>query len=412
MSNIIIDNGSYEIKYGQDTDDTPTHVQNCVVRTNDRRVLLGSALEPDRGTVTDYSGIHFKRPIEHGQLTQWSVERQIWDNSFTETHFTDDWLKDCNLIYCETPLTLPKFQNMTDEVLFEEYEVNNLYRCASASLIPWMTTSKGKYSDFQLVIDSGFDSTWIIPIAYGLPYWKAVRKLPVGGRLLNGYLREILSFRHYNVMDEMVLVNNIKEKTCYVTEDYDLSLKKVDKLRSNRALKDTEGVSVNYVLPDYKTSNIGYTATDAELEKIVKRDPTAQSLKLYDERFAIPELLFHPELAGLHKSGLIATVKRSLQALPELLRPLMTANVVVAGGTFNMPGFQERLENDLKQEIPIDNEIVVHDLGLEDMSEVGWQAGRRFFEKDGFGQVSVSRDEYNEFGAEYTQTKFGFKNVR
>ncbi|VEU23433.1 DEKNAAC104695 [Brettanomyces naardenensis] len=298
---------------------------------------------------------------------------------------------------------------MTDEVLFEEFNIGSLYRCSSGSLTPWLTSNKDKkYKDFQLVIDSGFDSTWVIPMIYGLPHWEGVRKMPIAGRALNGYMREMISFRHYNVTDEMVLVNNIKEKTCYVTSDYESSLKKVEKLRKSKGMKDHEGISINYVLPDYKTTNIGYTMTDEELGKFQQQE-TVQSLKLYDERFAIPELLFHPELGGLHKAGIIPVIKESLSRIPSLIRPLMVANIVLMGGTFNLPGFKERLIQDLKQEIPIDNEIEVHNFDRPDYSEIGWYAGQQFFARGGFQQVCVSKEEYQELGVEYTQEKFGYK---
>ena len=76
------------------------------------------------------------------------------------------------------------------------------------------TGERNEYNDFQLVIDSGFNCTWVVPIVKGIPYYKAIKKLDIGGRFLNGFLKETLSFRHYNVMDETILVNNIKEKCC------------------------------------------------------------------------------------------------------------------------------------------------------------------------------------------------------
>ncbi|GME70379.1 unnamed protein product [Ambrosiozyma monospora] len=288
--NIIIDNGSYEIKYGLNTDVSPIHVPNCIYRTPDKRVVLGDQLSQ----LQDTSNIHIRRPIEaNGQLTQWLMEKQIWDETFLRHKgqaLGDDFLKDANLIYLETPITLTKFQNHVDQVIFEEYGVANYYRCSGGSLAPWLTaddsnsnsnnsdsswntdalneveekknneiedTSKtnqlkkptktktkpqkpqavNHYSDFQLVIDSGFDSTWVIPVIYGLPYWKAVKRMPIGGRILNGYLRELISFRHYNVTDETLLVNRIKETSCYVALDFNESLAKIEALRKKPSRK-------------------------------------------------------------------------------------------------------------------------------------------------------------------------------
>ncbi len=413
--NIIIDNGAYEIKYGAASDDRPEHIPNCVVRTNSGHVLLGENLKPKKKVITDYSGIHYRRPIEHSQLTQWSLEKQIWDNTFMEKHFTDNWLEDANLIFCESPFTLSKFQNMTDEILFEEYGISKLYRCSSGFLTPWLDSdmqNEKSYNDFQLVIDCGFDSTWVIPMIYGLPYWKAVRNMPIAGKFLNGYLREMISFRHYNVTDEMVVVNNIKEKACYVSLDYENSLRNVENSRNETrgSGKKQEEISINYILPDFKTSTMGYTLNDRELADLERREEV-QSLKLYDERFAIPELLFHPELSGVYKAGLITTIKDSLNNVPELLRPLMVANMTLIGGTSNLHGYKDRLISDLEQEVPIDDKINVHDLSnfTQDHAEIGWYSGCQFFKSGAFKKVCVSKDDYHELGVEYTQEKFGYK---
>lgn len=174
--------------------------------------------------------------------------------------------------------------------------------------------------------------------------------------------------------------------------------------------KKKEEISINYVLPDFKTSTVGYTLTNSELATL-ERNEEIQSLKLYDERFAIPELLFHPELSGAYKAGLITTIKDSLNHVPELLRPLMVANMILVGGTSNLPGYENRLVSDLKQEVPIDNKIIVRDLSnfTEDHSEIGWFSGRQFFKSGAFSKVCVSKHDYQELGVEYTQEKFGYK---
>ena len=45
-------------------------------------------------------------------------------------------------------------------------------------------------------------------------------RLDVGGKLLTNTLKEQLSFRQWNMMDETHVVNHVKETCCYVARDF------------------------------------------------------------------------------------------------------------------------------------------------------------------------------------------------
>lgn len=455
--NVIIDNGQYSLKFGLDTLDDPHVVPNCIIRTQDKRIHLGSTLGTQQSLKDlailsgGLSNIAFQRPIKNGQCFQWNLEHQIWDNAFINSKSDSgngDFLQNSNLLYIESPITLPKFQNMTDQVLFEEFGIGNLVRYSAPALAPWLDSyelnnnNDTKYKNFQLVIDSGFDSTWIVPVIYGIPYYRAIRKLPIGGRFLNGYLREIISFRHYNIVEEPILVNSIKHQTCYIAKDYNAMLNKLTRLKKTPADLINSDLSLSYVLPNNKSDFLGHPITDktklskSELQHLKKslesKAPTseyaeydedendqnngyspesAQSLLLTDERFLIPELLFHPQLAGVYKSGLIQTIKSSLNAVPDLLQPLLVNNIVCMGGTSNLPGFADRIVTDLDPEVPIEAQTNVLDYShiTTDNSLLSFYAGKSFFANRGFEKIMMSKDDYNEFGAEYAQDKFGFK---
>lgn len=456
--NIIIDNGQYSIKFGTDAQDTPHVIPNCIVRTQDKRIHLGSTLNTQQSlkdlsvSSGGLSNITFQRPIRNGQCFQWNLEYQIWDNAFIDTNSDSgngDFLQDSNLLYVESPITLPKFQNMTDQVLFEEFGIGSLVRYSAPALAPWLdsfnspTKNDNNYKNFQLVIDSGFDATWIVPVIYGIPYHRAIRKLPIAGRLLDGYLREVVSFRHYNIVEEPILVNSIKHQTCYIAIDYNQSLNKLTKLKKNPVELINSDLSLSFLLPNNKTDFLGHPIIDKskmtknqlqklqrslenKYSKLANTDSdeeddddyinngtldSQQSLLLTDERFLIPELLFHPQLAGVYKSGLIQTIKSSLDAVPELIAPLLVNNIVCMGGTSNISGFAERIVKDLDPEVPIEAHTKTLDYRhiTNDNSLLSFYAGKSFFANGGFNKIKMSKDDYNEFGAEYAQDKFGFK---
>jgi actin-related protein 6 len=107
----------------------------------------------------------------------------------------------------------------------------------------------------------------------------------VGGKFLTNYLKEVISYRQYNMMDETHLINNVKESCCFVSQDFSADLEKI---------KFKKGAELKYVLPDYSNSKEGYVLKEGQT---LKEDQ--QVLVLGNERFAIPEILFTPSDVGM-----------------------------------------------------------------------------------------------------------------
>ncbi len=413
-STVILDNGSFNIKVGYNTADVKDvkKVQNTICRTKDKKLLISNQIH----NVNDISGINFKRPIEKGNLVSWEVEKQIWDYAFTSRDVDLDVDPgDTHLILGETPFTLPQLSINTDQIIFEEYGFQSLYRNPMAGFIPWNygkneTLYEPKiendisgiknYADFQLVIDSGFNATWIIPIIKGVVYWRGVRKFEIGGRFLSGVLREYVSFRHYNVTDETILVNNIKEKSCFVSLDYNESLKMIKQNKNN---KDH---IIEYVLPDFNTTTQGYVLTPELKQKYKPQEQ--QILRLYDERFSVPETIFHPEIVNVNnKPGLVETIMDSIYTLPELIRPLIVSNIIVIGGNFEMENFEKRLSNELKIVLPVEWDVRIGK--PSNPTTYGWESAKVFSENESYRNVRVSKQDYEEHGSQWCQQRFGFQ---
>ncbi|KAG6898393.1 hypothetical protein C0992_004103 [Termitomyces sp. T32_za158] len=50
--------------------------------------------------------------------------------------------------------------------------------------------------------------------------WNAVKRLDVGGKLLTNHLKELVSFRQWNMMDQTYIMNDVKEACCYVSQNF------------------------------------------------------------------------------------------------------------------------------------------------------------------------------------------------
>lgn len=77
-----------------------------------------------------------------------------------------------------------------------------------------------KRIDCAVIVDSGYSFTHIVPFWRGKPILVGIRRINVGGKLLTNHLKEIISFRYWNMMDETHVVNEVKEACCYVSNKY------------------------------------------------------------------------------------------------------------------------------------------------------------------------------------------------
>ena len=209
-------------------------------------------------------------------------------------------------------------------------------------------------AECMLVIDTGFSHTIVTPVFAGKPIQQALRRLDVGGKFLTNYLKELVSIRHYNMVDESHLINEIKESVCFVSQDFKRDLERVWKGTSEPRKapgKDEQEIIVDYVLPDYSSHKSGHIrphdpSLNAKLKKIGLAAPGEANedfMTLGNERFSVPELLFNPRDVGLRQPGIAEVLMQSLSAVPTGLWPAMLANVLVVGGNAQIPGFMTRL---------------------------------------------------------------------
>jgi actin-related protein 6 len=71
-----------------------------------------------------------------------------------------------------------------------------------------------------LVVDAGFSFTHIVPVVRGAVASAGVRRIDVGGKLLTNYLKELVSFRQWYMMDQTCVIERAKEQCCYVTQQW------------------------------------------------------------------------------------------------------------------------------------------------------------------------------------------------
>ena len=240
--------------------------------------------------------------------------------------------------------------------------------------------------------------------------------MDLGGRVLTNVLKEMFSFRQWNMMEETFLTDKMKAHCFVAAPEHDAPRHASSEQHPHEwafnALvelfhEDPDNALVQrYVLPDYARpeeardphTKYGYVvagpgscenpndapADASETERLdlfiagqryaeragdpsrletstgAKRAARAageeehQMLALGQERFQVFEHLFAPERLGLEQGSLPELVEQIIRAAPAEGQALLWANIVLVGGLASVPGLRRRLEHELRAVAPED----------------------------------------------------------
>lgn len=388
---VIIDNGAYTIKTGLSTDQKPKIVPNAIMKAKAerKRLFVGNEINDCR----DCSGLYYLLPCEKGYITKWDVQKPVWDYVFTKGICP---INDYPVILTQPLLNFKSIQDCIDEIFFEEYEVSSMFRVNPTDLaaLQYMAENKFPSNSTCLVVDTGYSFTHIIPYINGKKYLNGIRRLNIGGKLLTNHLKDIISYRQYNVMEETYVINQVKEDTCYVAEDVKRELEKAVK---------TKEIAINYVLPDFNTIRRGYIQ-DLKNSDQKEIEENCQILRLNNERFVVPEILFYPSDIGMKSMGLAEGIVRSIYLCPKDHQASLANNIVLTGGNCNFLGFKDRIFAEVRSQLPHLWKVKVFQ--SDDPVSYSWKGGGSLLKLPNFKSCLVSKEEYNELGSNIIQQRF------
>ncbi|XP_010172457.1 actin-related protein 6 [Antrostomus carolinensis] len=129
-----------------------------------------------------------------------------------------------------------------------------------------------------------------------------------------------------------------------------------------------------------------------------------QILRLANERFAVPEILFHPSDIGIQEMGIPEAIVYSIQNLPEEMQPHFFKNIVLTGGNTLFPGFRDRVYSEVRCLTPTDYDVSV--VLPENPITYSWEGGKLISENDDFEDMVVTREDYEEHGHNICEEKF------
>eukprot|EP01101_Sappina_pedata_P000707 TRINITY_DN1089_c0_g1_i1.p2 TRINITY_DN1089_c0_g1~~TRINITY_DN1089_c0_g1_i1.p2 ORF type:complete len:377 (-),score=106.92 TRINITY_DN1089_c0_g1_i1:36-1139(-) len=359
---LVIDSGSGTMKAGFAGYDDPHSVFSSVVgrsrQSSAGDFYVGNEAQARRDVLS------LRYPMQGGVVTDWDDMERIWHHTFRELGASPE---DYPVLLTEAPLNPRTNREQMTQIMFETFSTPAMYVAIQAVLSFY---SIGRTSG--IVLQSGDGSTHVLPIYEGYTVRRAILRLDLAGRDLTEYMMKLLSERGCCLTTSAAweIARDIKEKLAYVAADFG------DEMATAAAAPSS--LERSYELPDGQVISIG------------------------DERFRCSEALFNPALVGIHSPGVHQLVDRCLTQCDIDMRRDLAHSIVCGGGNTMLAGMKERLTRELRAINPTKR------IGVctpPERTYSAWIGGSILCSLSAFQQMWISRDEYDEKGAQIVHQK-------
>jgi len=256
--------------------------------------------------------LDLSHPVTEGIITDEEDLFKLWDYTLTQKMGIED-PSERKIIVTEAPLNPISNKIKIFEILFEKIGVGaiNIEPQAKCSLF-------AEGIDTGIVLDSGDGVTHCIPVSDGAILKHSIERMDIAGRHVTEYLVRLLQKKGYafNSSADFDFVRELKEKYCFVSND----------IESDRKLeRETSYYNSYHLLPD------------------------ETRIRISDEKFEAPEILFNPSLIGKEYDGIPYMMMKSINSCPIDSRKGLYSGIVLSGANTLFPGFASRIENEIKK---------------------------------------------------------------
>ena len=138
--------------------------------------------------------------------------------------------------------------------------------------------------------------------------------------------------------------------------------------------------------------------------------PDGKTISLDSERFRCAEILFKPSLIGQEDLGIHHAVYDTIMKCDMDLRRDFMGNMILAGGSTMMNGFDDRLQYEMTNLFPSTMKSKV--IAPPERKYMGWIGGSILASLSTFQQMWISREEYDETGPSIVHRKCMFNVVQ
>ena len=363
---VVIDNGTYVCRAGFSGDETPAKVMRTVTglaadSSGCEDLALGQeALQ----LAACKKNVTVSRPIQHGLVMSWDHMEEIWKHLFKSLSVSSD---EYPVLLTEVPFNPKANREKMTQIMFETFSTPAMYSVVGAVLALYATGDTT-----GVVLDSGEDVSFAVPIFEGYSMPQCIRKDTVSGLSVNAYLEKLLndagqigSLAALDASAKGSVLDKLKEKLCYISMDAKQEMKKVG-----------SSCTTEFELPDGSKISVG------------------------PARFQCTEVLFQPSLLQHPTPGLAALIHQSISASDDNLSTALHSKIVLSGGNTMFPGTKERMLKEVASlsPLPSKKKAVINIVAQEDRSLCTWIGGSVLASLSSIKDMWVTSKEYQEVG--------------
>lgn len=298
------------------------------------------------------------KPVRGGIVENWEEMESVMHHTlYNELKVAPD---EHPILLTEPPLNPKQNKEKMTKMMFETFNVPCFYVVQQSVCALY---SSGKTTG--VVIDSGEGVTHTVPIFEGFSIPSAVQRVELSGKDITTFLTQLLKERglSFTTPAELEIVQDIKEKMCYVVGDYDKAMKEAE---------ESHSCERNYDLPDGRKILIG------------------------EERFRCSEIMFQPNIAGHDLEGIDKYCFDSVMKCDNDIRKEMFMNVILSGGSTLFEGFPERLWWQLFHLAPTGHKVGIS--AAPERKYSSWLGTSILSSLSTFQTMWITKAEYDEAG--------------
>ena len=246
------------------------------------------------------------------------------------------------------------------QIMFEKFGVPGFFLQTTSALSLF---AAGRSTG--VAVESGYGATFTSVVYEGHTLNYTIPKTLYAGEDLDWYLQTLLHSRNYDftTFAEREMVKEMKERVCFVSEDYERDLE---------ISKTSDSLSKTYELPD------------------------GRKISVNSERFMVGEGLFNPSLFNNEFPGIHEQINRTLRLADLDLRRFTYSNIVLSGGNTMFPGFKERLLKEMKKLVP--SSMVPKVIGVPERKLASWIGGSIMASMSYMEKLWITSQDYEEAG--------------
>jgi len=297
-------------------------------------------------------------PIEKGEVVDWPSFEAIVDYCFYVLRVDPTTV---NVLYILNPFLSAESRKKIAQIFLDKLQCQGFYPVQGQLL----TMYSGGFNT-GVVIDMGAAEIRIVPIFEGYVLKHAARYLQLGGAVLDTYMRKMVAARGVPTESAVhrELVRVLKERACFTSLNYDDDVTKPLQYKTSYGMPDGSEVQID------------------------------------QERFLVPELLFHPQLNQIEIESLPTSIVDCIMACDIDVRPKLMEQIFLTGGGSMFPQLEMRLKTELEKEFMKRNKInaEIHILAPRERVFSNWVGGSILSMIPEFQNQWISRSQYYRDG--------------